>query len=71
MITVIGRVGCKSCEEIKDKLTKEGKEFRYFDFDKLPRTAKQLYAAIIRNENKGHFPLVLDNNGVMMKEGAI
>ena len=69
MITVIGKIGCKSCEELKDKLTKEGKEFRYLDFDTMPRCAKQLYATIIRKENNGHFPLVLDGNGIIIQEG--
>ena len=70
MLTVIGKVGCTKCMELKDKLTREGIEFKYHNFDTMPRCAKQLYATIIRKENNGHFPLVLDNNGIIIQEGS-
>lgn len=68
MLTVIGKVGCTKCVELKNKLTKEGVEFEYFVFEEIPREPKGLYANIIRNENNGHFPLVLNENGEVVKE---
>ena len=60
MIRVIGKIGCSSCIELKEKLTKEGKDFEYIVFDTMPRDKKQKYAKIIREENNGHFPFVIE-----------
>lgn len=68
MLTVIGKVGCNRCIELKDKLTKEGIKFEYLIFDDIPRGPRKLYANIIRNENGGYFPLLLDDDGLVIKE---
>ncbi len=62
MIKVIGKQGCGSCVELKERLTKEGVEFNYILYEDLNRNDKRFYADIIRSKNNGHFPLVIDEN---------
>lgn len=68
MLTVIGKVGCGNCIELKEKLTKEGIKFIYKIFEELDRGERKYYAYIVRNENNGHFPLVLDDDGKIINE---
>lgn len=60
MLTVIGKIGCVKCVELKEQLTKDKVEFEYILFDTLPRLEKQKYAKLIREENDGHFPLAIE-----------
>lgn len=59
MLTIIGKIGCVKCVELKEQLSKDGVEFQYLVFDRLPIEQKKKYAKIIREENEGHFPLVI------------
>ncbi len=59
MLTIIGKIGCVKCVELKEQLSKDGVEFKYLVFDRLPIEQKKKYAKIIREENEGHFPLVI------------
>lgn len=69
MLTVIGKVGCTQCTELKYKLTRKNVEFEYLVFEDIPRGPRQIYAKLIREENGGHFPLVLDEDGQVVQEG--
>lgn len=68
MLIVVGKVGCAKCIELKDHLTDKGIEFTYKIFEGLDRGERKYYAYIIRAENNGHFPLVLDEEGNVIDE---
>lgn len=66
MIKVIGKVGCKNCVDLKDRLTNEGIEFEYVLYEDMNRPDKRIYADMIRSKNNGHFPLVIDENNELV-----
>lgn len=68
MLVVIGKIGCTKCHELSTKLTEQGVEHRYYLYDKLPAADKRHFAQRIREENDGHFPLILKDNTVIKEE---
>ena len=71
MLYIIGRSNCKSCSEVKVALQNNNIKFIYLDFDKdIEQEAKREYAKMIREENNGYLPLII-NNGIVIHEDEL
>lgn len=65
MLYIIGRSNCKSCSELNVALQNNNINYIYLDLDKdIHLEAKREYAKMIREENAGKLPLII-NDGIV------
>lgn len=61
MILIFGKKNCKSCVDYKEKLDKEGKEYKFFDLDTVDGLTEAAERSII-NQCEKRLPVILGEN---------
>lgn len=65
MLKIIGKIGCVSCVNLKEKLTDKGVKFEYVLLDNLENDERRYYASKARAAGKAHMPIILKNDEVI------
>jgi glutaredoxin len=61
-MVVVGLKNCSKCEDLKEKLTKEGTSFDYREFKDLPLIAQRKISKRFRDDSGAiAFPVVIEN----------
>lgn len=59
---VVGLKNCSKCEELKNRLREEGREFEYIEFKNLPLIAQRKISKRFRDESGAiAFPVQIEN----------